>query len=641
MTTDATTMAVAMGAGAVVVDAVATDAVVVDATVDGMAADATAVGAEATDVAAVDSAIGRVVEGLFARQRGDGSWEGFLPSSAVSTGAAMIALHVADPGGSRDLVTAGASWLRAHQLPDGGWGDTPEAPASLNATAIAVAALRLTDAGRDRADSDAAGRDRAGRDRADSDAVERDRTGSDAAGQDRTGSDAVAEGLVRIEGFGGMAAVADNRRCTLKAVCEQYLALAGLYPTERLGRMPFELALASSWLRRKLSFTVPGLMSWGIMQSRTTRFGPLRRAVNRLAEPSALRYLADLHAYEGPEGAVEESALMASVVCLGLARAGVAPGIVADYLGYLRRTARPDGSWPVDRDIEFSVSMYVTHGLLDAGYARDPRLRRTAGWIRESQRASGFAPTGCPPGGWGWSLPSGWPDTDDTACAVASLAGLETGDGGPHLRLGLDWLLAMRNRDGSWGCFAREAKVTMDAPCSVMTAHAVLALHAVRSRTSGARLDRALERAVRWFARSQRDDGSFACVWFRDHTAGTARVLDALGRLGLADAPTATRCRDWLLAHQREDGGWGDGGDEPSSAEETAWAVLGLVSAGQAHHPATGAGVRWLIEHQREDGLWNATRLGVYFLGLTYWCDHIADGYALQALSRYRAALEG
>ena len=585
-------------------------------------------------------------------------------------------------------------------------GDTPEAPASLNATAIAVAALRLTDAGGDHTDSDAVGQGRIGSDVVgrtvpDSDAVGRDRADSGAAGRDHTGRaavpdrdhlgrDAVAEGLARIDGFGGMAAVADNRRCTLKAVCEQYLALAGLYPAERLGRMPFELALASSWLRRKLSFTVPGLMSWGIMQSRTTRFGPLRRAVNRLAEPSALRYLADLHAYEGPEGAVEESALMASVVCLGLARAGVAPGIVADYLGYLRRTARPDGSWPVDRDIEFSVSMYVTHGLLDAGYARDPRLRRTAGWIRESQRTSGFAPTGCPPGGWGWSLPSGWPDTDDTACAVASLAGLETGDGGPHLRLGLDWLLAMRNRDGSWGCFAREAKVTMDAPCSVMTAHAVLALHAVRSRTSGEdpitrgsgarvpdtristvrgsgarvldtqgvderdlnaqgvdersgarRVDRALERAVRWFARSQRDDGSFACVWFRDHTAGTARVLDALGRLGLADAPTATRCRDWLLAHQREDGGWGDGGDEPSSAEETAWAVLGLVSAGQAHHPATGAGVRWLIEHQREDGLWNATRLGVYFLGLTYWCDHIADGYALQALSRYRAALEG
>ncbi|GAA1267383.1 prenyltransferase/squalene oxidase repeat-containing protein [Sphaerisporangium rubeum] len=557
-----------------------------------------------TTTLSVGAGIAKAAEGLFARQRPDGSWEGFLPSSAVSTGSVIIALRVADPDASRELVAAGASWLRSHQLADGGWGDTPEAPASLNATAIAVAALRLTDAA--------------------------------------ASEEAVAAGLARIEGFGGWDAVADRRRCTLKAVCEQYLALAGLYPAERVGRMPFELALASSWLRRKLSFTVPGLMSWGVMQSRTQRFGPLRRAVNRLAEPRALDYLADLHDHEGPDGAVEESALMASVVCLGLASAGAAPGIVADYLRYLRGTVRPDGAWPVDRDIEFSVSMYLTHGLVDAGFGDDPRLRRTGEWIRASQRSRPFAPTGCPAGGWGWSLPSGWPDTDDTSCAVASLAALGAGADDSSLRRGTAWLLTMQNSDGSWGCFARNAKVSMDAPCSVMTSHAVLALHAAAgpppAHGLGDDFAAPLARAVRWFGKAQRADGSYPCIWFRDSTAGTARVLDALGRLGLGGTPTATRALTWLLGHQRSDGGWGDGGSQPSSAEETAWAVLGLVSAGHADHPATGAGVRWLLDHQRADGLWDATRLGVYFLGLTYWCDHIADGYALQALGRYRAA---
>ncbi|GIH22228.1 hypothetical protein Aph01nite_05380 [Acrocarpospora phusangensis] len=552
-----------------------------------------------TTIQSVAGSIARAADGLFARQRADGSWEGFLPSSAVSTGAAVIALRVADPQGSHDLVTAGAAWLRDRQLADGGWGDTPEAPASLNATAIAVAALRFADA--------------------------------------EASAEAVTSGLERLEGFGGIDAVADRRKCTLKAVCEQYLALAGLYPVERVSRMPFELALASSWLRKKLSFTVPGLMSWGVMQSRTRRFGMVRRQVNRLAEPRALSYLEDLHGYEGPDGAVEESALMASVVCLGLARADVAPGIVADYLRYLRRTARADGSWPIDRDIEFSVSMYLTHGLVDAGFGGDPRLARIGDWIRASQRDRPFAPTGCPPGGWGWSTPSGWPDTDDTSCAVGSLVALGASLDDPHVRRGADWLLAMQNGDGSWGCFAKNAKVSMDAPCSVMTAHTVLALHAAGT----GRFAEPLARAVRWFARVQRPDGSFPCIWFRDSTAGTARVLDALGRLGQGGTAVAARCRDWLLAHQRDDGGWGDGGSEPSSAEETAWAVLGLVSAGHADDPATAAGVRWLLDHQRADGLWDATRLGVYFLGLTYWCDHIADGYALQALGRYRAATEG
>jgi squalene-hopene/tetraprenyl-beta-curcumene cyclase len=578
-----------------------------------------------TTIQSVAAGIHRAAEGLFARQRADGSWEGFLPSSAVSTGSAIIALHVADPDGSRDLVAGGAAWLRTHQLGDGGWGDTPEAPASLNATAIAVAALRLADA---ELSGGAALR------LADAE-TSKDAVAASRLADAEPGRDAVAAGLARLDAFGGFDAVADRRKCTLKAVCEQYLALAGLYPAERVGRMPFELALASSWLRKKLSFTVPGLMSWGVMQARTQRFGPLRRAVNRLAEPRALRYLEDLHGYEGPDGAVEESALMASVVCLGLAKAGAAPGIVSDYLRYLRRTVRTDGSWPIDRDIEFSVSMYLTGGLVDAGFGDDARLARTGEWIRASQRATAFAPTGCPPGGWGWSLPSGWPDTDDTSCAVASLVALGADGGDPHVRRGADWLLAMQNRDGSWGCFAKNAKVSMDAPCSVMTAHAVLALHAAGEFADP------LARAVRWFGRAQRPDGSFPCIWFRDSTAGTARVLDALGRLGQGGTPVADRSRDWLLAHQRDDGGWGDGGAEPSSAEETAWAVLGLVSAGHADHPATGAGVRWLLDHQRDDGLWEATRLGVYFLGLTYWCDHIADGYALQALGRYRAATEG
>jgi hypothetical protein len=31
----------------------------------------------------------------------------------------------------------------------------------------------------------------------------------------------------------------------------------------------------------------------------------------------------------------------------------------------------------------------------------------------------------------------------------------------------------------------------------------------------------------------------------------------------------------------------------------------------------------------------------VYFLGLTYWCPDITNGFALQALVRFRALAEG
>ncbi|GAA2446680.1 prenyltransferase/squalene oxidase repeat-containing protein [Actinomadura vinacea] len=543
-----------------------------------------------TNTARARAGLAAALDGVFAAQRPDGSWQGVLPSSAVSTGSAVIALHAADE--SPDLVASGARWLREAQEPDGGWGDAPGGPSTLNATAIAVAALRIVEGP----------------------------------------SDAVSRGLERIEAFGGMDAVGDRERCTLKAVCQQYLAEAGLYPAERLARMPYELLLAPAWLRNKLSFTVPGLAAWGVMQGRTWSFGPVRRLVNRFAEPRALAYLDGIRRYEGPSGGVEESPLMASIVAFGYRRAGLRP---VPYLDYLRGTVRPDGSWPIDRDIEFSVSVYLVQAMFDAGLEGDERLRRIEPWIRGAQRPAAFAPTGCPPGGWGWSMPSGWPDTDDTSGAVAALAGFGAGKGDPSLRRGVSWLLRMQNRDGSWGCFTRNARVSMDAPCAVMTAHAVLALWRAGAREG------ATARAVRWFARAQRADGSFATPWFRNYTTGTARVLEALSRLGLSGTPTGVRARDWLLAHQHPDGGWGDGRGAAATVEETAWALIGLIGAGHADDPAVARGIDWLLRHQREDGLWEPAIVGVYFLDLTYWCDHFANAYALQALALYTSSPEG
>jgi squalene-hopene/tetraprenyl-beta-curcumene cyclase len=543
----------------------------------------------------IDAAVGR----LFALRRANGSWQDTLPPAAVATGSAIIALHHADPAGAADLIAAGAAWLRGAQGPDGGWGDAPDAAATLNATAIAVAALDLvapTGSGRQ-----------------------------------------VRAGLARIEAFGGTPAIDDRARCSLGAVCQHYLAFAGHYDPARLRRLPVELSLLPRRLRQKLSFTVPGLMSWGVMQARTRHFGPVRRAVNRLAEPRALAYLAGIQEYEGFVGGYEESPLMTSIVCTGLHRAGVRPDIVRRCRDYLVATVRPDGSWSVNRDLELSATTFLTLGLLDAGLAADPRLASTVDWLRRCQRATRFPPTGAPAGGWGWSLPSGWPDTDDTADALITLAGFGFDGSDPQVRRGAGWLATMQNRNGSWSCFSANAGISLDAPCTVMTAHAVTALH----RAAGWSADRPrLARTVRWFARMQRPDGSIPCMWYLGRTAGTGCVLDALGGLGLAGSATAVRARDWLLASQQRDGGWGDATPGQPTVEETAWAVLGLLGGGlPADHPALAGGVRWLLRRQRADGLWRPALVGVYFLDLLYTCDHLANGYALQALGRYRQAL--
>src|SRR5262249_31091892 len=145
---------------------------------------------------------------------------------------------------------------------------------------------------------------------------------------------------------------------------------------------------------------------------------------------------------------------------------------------------------------------------------------------------------------------------------------------------GVEWLHAMRNGNGSWSCFVRGGRLMFDAPCAACTSHAAVALHAFPGR------EHRLDRAVRWLARAQRPAGAVWCVWFRGLPAGTARALEPLGELGLSGSETARGCLRWLLDRQTPAGGWGDGRGAEPTVEETAWAVLGLVGAGQAGHPA-------------------------------------------------------
>ncbi|GAA1277291.1 prenyltransferase/squalene oxidase repeat-containing protein [Sphaerisporangium rubeum] len=539
----------------------------------------------------VEGGVAGAVKALWDAQRADGSWEGYLPSSAVSTAAVLIAFHVAGDLSDATLVERGAEWLLAEQNEDGGWADVPGGPSTFNGTGIAVSALRT---------------------------VRPDRV------------DAITRATDWLERNGGRAALEDLRVTTLNVIVRVYLAFAGLYDPDRVKRIPIEISLIPHRLHQRVSFILPGVYAWAIMQVRTRTHGRVRTAVNRVAERRTLEYLRELAEFEGPDGGSEESAFMVALIVFGLGLAGVGDDLVTKYLRYMRNAVRPDGSWPIDRDLELSGTCYITQGMQEAGLGDDDRLLPTIDWIKASQRQTGLPATGCPPGGWGWGMPSSWPDVDDTSLALYTLAGAGVPPTDPHVAMGVDWLHAMRNTNGSWGCFIRNGRTMFDAPCSALTSHAILALNRLDSR------EHHLDRAVRWLAKAQNPDGSFSCVWFRDHTSGTARVLDALSHLGLSDHPVARACTHWLQTHQSPDGGWGDGAGLPPTAEETSWSVLALTAAGQAATPTVRNGIHWLLKNQREDGLWPGGQVGYYYNGLTYWCHSMVNGYALQALSRYR-----
>jgi multidrug efflux pump len=105
----------------------------------------------------------------------------------------------------------------------------------------------------------------------------------------------------------------------------------------------------------------------------------------------------------------------------------------------------------------------------------------------------------------------------------------------------------------------------------------------------------------------------------------------------------ASETGDW-----REIGGGGEDeesyGDAPhgrnkeSTASQTAWALLGLMAAGEARHPAVARGIAWLMRTQRDDGDWTELPYtAVGFPRVFYLRYHGYRHYfPLLALARYR-----
>ena len=165
----------------------------------------------------------------------------------------------------------------------------------------------------------------------------------------------------------------------------------------------------------------------------------------------------------------------------------------------------------MNRDLEIPISAYVAIGLIDAGTRDGHRLAGCPTWFRERQRDGMAEVTGAPAGGWGWAWPSGWPNTGDTTATMLALHRFGLPPEHPAQLAGTDWLLRMQNRDGSWSCFSRNVKLSLDAPCTVMTADAVSTLHDAAGLPPE---HPAIGRAVDWFAANQNPDGSLACRWY-------------------------------------------------------------------------------------------------------------------------------
>jgi squalene-hopene/tetraprenyl-beta-curcumene cyclase len=166
--------------------------------------------------------------------------------------------------------------------------------------------------------------------------------------------------------------------------------------------------------------------------------------------------------------------------------------------------------------------------------------------------------------------------------------------------------------------------------------------------------DPVVARGVEYLKREQEKDGAWFGRWGTNYVYGTWSVLCALNAVDEdMSQPYVRKAIDWLYAHQNADGGWGEDGAtyweerryecKESTASQTAWAVMGLMAAGEVGNENVRRGIDFLMKHQRQGDKWEEKWFtAVGFPRVFYLRYHgYARYFPLWALSRYKNLVEG
>jgi squalene-hopene/tetraprenyl-beta-curcumene cyclase len=302
---------------------------------------------------------------------------------------------------------------------------------------------------------------------------------------------------------------------------------------------------------------------------------------------------------------------------------------------------------------------------------------------------------GVEPGGWFFEYNNGfYPDIDDTAMVLMGLArsgqawkpaspgapreplapklslgasgglGTRARDGYtllPSVRRALNWLMAMQNKDGGWAAFDRDINhdiltkvpfadhnAMLDPSCPDITARVLEALGQYGIKVGHPQVDR----AIAFVEQTQNRKGCWIGRWGVNYIYGTWQVLIGLEGAGYPMGNAVVqKAAAWLKQVQQESGGWGEtcmSYDDPTlagtgtvTASQTAWALAGLIAAGEADSDAVRRGVQYLIETQGPDGNWAEDAFtGTGFPKVFYLKYHMYRLYfPLMALARYKRAV--
>jgi sporulenol synthase len=315
----------------------------------------------------------------------------------------------------------------------------------------------------------------------------------------------------------------------------------------------------------------------------------------------------------------------------------------------------------------------ISHALQQAGVSpQSPALERAAAYlsVRQQSRIGDWArrTPNTPAGGWGFSnVNTLYPDVDDSAAALRALRPYSerTAHAQANWQRGLNWVIAMRNKDGGWPAFERQGaslpaslfgfkgaeEFVLDPSVPDLTGRILQFMGDEAGMSTGHVW---IEDTVRWLLAEQERDGSWYGRWGITYTHGTGAVLQSLAAVGVAaDHPAIRKAVRWLLSIQNEDGGFGESCRSDiarkyvplkrSTPSQTAWVLLGLTAVMPRLTPELEQCANALLRALERRNDWTFTYpTGAALAGLLYV--HYTSYnyvYPLLALSAFRAKFGG
>ena len=306
----------------------------------------------------------------------------------------------------------------------------------------------------------------------------------------------------------------------------------------------------------------------------------------------------------------------------------------------------------------------AAHAVLEAETDGTSSVDVSCNWLKERQILDVYGDWSVirkdlRPGGWAFQYRNDYyPDVDDTAVVVMALHRQHPEKYKESIDRAVEWIIGMQSSSGGWAAFDAENEyyslehmpfadhgALLDPPTSDVTARCIGMLAQVGYDQSHQSVHKGIE-----FLKSQQEaDGSWFGRWGTNYIYGTWSVLCALNTAGVDMKSEYVRAAiDWLISRQLEDGGWGEdcasywdhrkSEVSASMPSQTAWAVLGLIAAGEVDHPAVEAGIDFLLSASDGKGGWTDEYFNAVGFPRVFYLRY--HGYAryfpLLALARYK-----